>query len=266
MKNRILRIFTLLCIAATVCSCNEAKHTEAYRPDSVYMIGASIAYPENGWFEMGCEQLGLLPINRAISGESVGDSAVRMHDGTQYTTEELDRFGVLVVMHVHNRDVCDEKELEEDYRNYEISKTMNSTKAFDYIIRKYMDDCRALATNPASRWYKVKGGKPVHIMLCTYWHDARETYNVSVRKLAKRWGGDCVALCAFDENIGFTKDKPAADGTQVSLQFAQNGYGDTEVIDGTTYGWHPTRGKDAEIQQRMARIFADAMREAVPQE
>ena len=91
MKNRILQIFTLLCIAAAVCSCNEAKQAEAYRPDSVYMIGASIAYHENGWFEMGCEQLGLLPINRAISGESVGDSAVRMHDGTEYTVEELDR-------------------------------------------------------------------------------------------------------------------------------------------------------------------------------
>lgn len=266
MKN----IFAYIATAAALCLCascdtghNRTGDEEpAYKPDSVYMIGASIAFPENTWFEMGCEELGLTPVNRAVSGTRPSDSAMRMRDGMEYTTAELDRFGVLVVMHVHDRDVCDEGKLREDYRDYDLRTNMNYSQAFDYIIRRYIDDCRALETDPESLWYGVAGGKPVRIMLCTYWHDARVVYNSSVRRLAERWK-EYASLCAFDENIGFTKERPDADGNQVSLQFARNGYGDTEVIDGVTYGWHPTRGRNAEIQQRMARIFVDAMQEVV---
>lgn len=265
MKN----IFAYIAIAVALCACTacDTGHNTpsdgepAYRPDSVYMIGASIAYPENGWFEMGCEQAGLTPLNRVISGERASASAIRMARGLEYTTAELDRFGVLVVMHVHNMNVCDESRLKADYHDYEVAENMEYSQAFDYIIRRYIDDCRALETDPESLWYGVAGGKPVRIMLCTYWHDARVTYNESVRRLAERWK-EYAVLCPFDENIGFTKEKPDADGNQVSLQFARNGYGDTETIDGVTYGWHPTRGRDAEIQQRMARIFADALRSA----
>ena len=81
------------------------------------------------------------------------------------------------------------------------------------------------------------------------------TFNDSVRRLAERWTG-YVRLCEFDKNIGFTKDLPDLEsGKQVSVIFAHPGNGATEVIDGVEYGWHPKRGRDSEIQQRMADIF-----------
>lgn len=164
-------------------------------------------------------------------------------------------------MHCHELEVCDESKLLEDYHDYDVNEKMDYSQAFDYIIRKYIDECRALEHNPDSKWFGIEGGKPVKIMLCTYWHDARVVYNTSIRRLAERWK-DYTHLCAFDENIGFTKDEPdPVTGEQISVQFARNGINDTEVLYGVTYGWHPTRGSNAEIQQRMARIFADAVRE-----
>lgn len=39
-----------------------------------------------------------------------------------------------------------------------------------------------------------------------------------------------------------------------------NGYGNTEVINGVTYGWHQTRGKAAYIQKKMASIVESTIR------
>lgn len=36
--------------------------------------------------------------------------------------------------------------------------------------------------------------------------------------------------------------------------------GNTEVINGVTYGWHQTRGKAAYIQKRMASIVESVIR------
>ena len=82
---KITRIILLISAIAVFASCSD-EHTEAEKPqprkaESIYMIGASIAYPENTWFEMGCEQLGLKPINRAVSGTRPTDSAVRISRG-----------------------------------------------------------------------------------------------------------------------------------------------------------------------------------------
>lgn len=228
---------------------------------AVYMVGASIAYPENTWFETGCGMLGLEAINRAVSGTMPVDTVMAMAAGNEYSLEELDRSEVFVIMHVHDMEVCNESKLLDDYNDYVIERNMDYSQAFDYIIRRYIDDCRALENNPESKWYGVEGGKPVRIMLCTYWHDARVTYNESVRRLAERWK-EYACLCKFDENIGFSKDAPDPEtGEQISLIYAQNGINDTEVIDGVTYGWHPTRGEDAEIQLRMAKIFADTLKD-----
>lgn len=83
---KIIRI--ILMISATIAvlaSCSD-KHTEVEKPQpreagAIYMIGASIVAPENTWFEMGCEQLGLTSINRAVSGTRPTDSAVRISRG-----------------------------------------------------------------------------------------------------------------------------------------------------------------------------------------
>lgn len=49
-------------------------------------------------------------------------------------------------------------------------------------------------------------------------------------------------------------------GAQTSLLHAQ----DTQTIEGVTYGWHPQRGEDKYIQQRMAAIFVETMRRILP--
>lgn len=228
--------------------------------DAAFMIGASIAHADNTWFEMGCEQLGLVPINKADgSGINIVTDALKLNDGGIWSAGELERFDVLVIMHVHNLEVCNPGEIADDWRSYTVDRSMSYTQAFDYIIRRYIDDCRALEYDSVSKWYGVEGGKPVQILLCTYWHDARVLFNGSIRRLCDRWKG-YAKLCEFDTNIGFTKDEPDPEtGEQISVRYARNGLNDTEVIDGVVYGWHPTRGRDAEIQQRMARIFVDAM-------
>lgn len=59
---------------------------------------------------------------------------------------------------------------------------------------------------------------------------------------------DCKEL---DKNIGFSKNSVhPVTGGQVSVIHAQ----DTEVIDGVTYGWHPSRAADAYIQDRIAEV------------
>ncbi|MGN0006675.1 MAG: DUF5040 domain-containing protein [Alistipes sp.] len=256
---KFLRTVIPIFVVAVFAACSD-KVAEQPQSDtkSVYIIGASLAYSENTWFEMGCESVGLTPINRAISGTRPTESAVQMSRGEEYSFEELDSFDVFAIMHCHEMEVCDERKLLDDYHDYEVQIDMDYSQAFDCIIRRYIDDCRALEYNPASKWYGIEGGKPVKIILCTHWHDARVVYNASVRRLVRRWR-EYATLCPFDKNIGFTKDVPDKNGKQVSLRFARNGINDTEELYGVIYGWHPTRGRDAEIQQRMARIFANAL-------
>jgi len=47
---------------------------------------------------------------------------------------------------------------------------------------------------------------------------------------------------------------------QTSLLYSQ----DTQTTDGIIFGWHPQRGKDKMIQQKMASIFVDAMKRVLP--
>ena len=81
----------------------------------VVLTGASFAVPENGWFELACEELGVNPINKAISAEAIYHTANRMAEGTFYTFEELEDMDVLVIDHVHNQDVANEQWLKDDY-------------------------------------------------------------------------------------------------------------------------------------------------------
>ena len=46
------------------------------------LTGASFAIPENGWFEMGCKDLGAEAINKSVSGEAIYHTARRMNLGT----------------------------------------------------------------------------------------------------------------------------------------------------------------------------------------
>ena len=221
------------------------------------LTGASFASPQNGWFEIGCRQLDARAINRAIGGESIADTANRMAEGTLWNAGELDEMDALVIMQVHNRDVSATGGLKEKYTDYTTPfDRSNYAAAFDYVIKRYQSECYALKDDPKSKYYGTKSGKPAVIVLCTDWHDARTTYNAAIRRLAARWG---LPLVEFDRNIGFSKDTPAT-GTQQSLLHAQ----DTQTIEGVAYGWHPQRGQDKYIQQRMAAIFTDTMRRILP--
>ena len=103
----------ILAAAASVCvlaPCG-AQTADAGDDLTIMLTGASFAVRENGWFELGCSQLGATPLNKSVSGEAIYHTANRMADGTFYTFEELESTDVLVIDHVHNQDVADESVL-----------------------------------------------------------------------------------------------------------------------------------------------------------
>lgn len=225
---------------------------EDRQPLTLLLTGASFAVPENGWFEIGCDDMGAVGINKAVSGQAIMNTANDMYNERFYTFEQLDATDVLVIDHVHNQNVANEEWLKDDYNDYTMPTT-NYAIAYDYVIKRYKDDCYKLKDNPESRYYGTENGKPARIVLCTHWHDSRTTFNPAIRKLAAKWN---LPLVEFDEKIGFTKDVPV-DGKQPSLAYSQ----DTETINGVVYGWHPKRGRGEYIQQKMAQIFVETMAE-----
>lgn len=249
-------LFALGCVASGLGAAPVAPATGG---GGLLLTGASFASPQNTWFEMGCRELGVIAINRAVGGEAIADTANRMAKGTLYSKAELETMDALVVMQVHNRDVADQSALKPAWTDYETPfDRKNYAAAFDYVIKRYISECHALRDEPTSRFYRSKAGKPALIILCTDWHDARVTYNTAVRELATRWG---LPLVEFDKNIGFSRNTPhPVTGEQTSLLFAT----DTQTIDGVKYGWHPLRGEASPIQQRMAAIFAARVRGLLP--
>ena len=238
MKRIFILLFTLLC-----CCCNTEEQQSQITTDSLCIVGASFAYHENCWFELACEKMGLKPINKAISGTNIKDTAQSMRENSLFTLDELDSFATFAIMHTHNYNVYDGVGVHTPY-----------VEAYDYVIKQYSALCQALEFNPDSKWFGIAGGKPVDILICTHWHDARTNFNESVRKLDEKW--ESVRLCKFDEQICFTKDKPDPQtGVQISVYYAHPDQNATEIMGGIEYGWHPKRGRDSEIQQRMADIF-----------
>ena len=225
----------------------------------VVLTGASFASPQNTWFEQGCEAIEAKAINRAIGGEAIANTANRMIDGTLYSAQEFEEMDALVIMQVHDKDVADETQLKENYRDYKTPfDRSNYAAAYDYVIKRYLSECYALRSNPKSKYYNTPTGKPAIIVLCTHWHDSRVIYNDAIRKLAAKWG---LPLVEFDKNIGFSRNvlHPVTKHP-ISRLYAN----DTQEIRGIVYGHHPIRGRDSYIQKRMASIFADAMKKVLP--
>lgn len=256
-----MKKFKFLAVAALLCGAGMQAEAQAYAENNndkpaLMLFGASFAIPQNGWFEIACEDMGMEAINKAVSGEAIYHDARRMNAGTDYTVAELDRTDVLVLMHVHNQNVANETNLKENWEDYtNIATTTDYAVAYDYVIKRYMADCAALEFNPESRYYGVTGGKPAKIVLCTHWHDGRTTYNPAIRKLAAKWG---FPLVEFDTNIGFSKDDEGnADPGEPSRNMAH----DKETIGGVNYGWHPKRGDNSPIQRRMASILIQTLKD-----
>lgn len=101
----------------------------------ILLTGASFAYSANSWFEKVCNELGVTGYNKAASGESIKDTAVKMMNGTLYTATEFENFDILMIMHVHNQNVCDEENLQEIYTDYEVSTSMSYSQAYDYVLK-----------------------------------------------------------------------------------------------------------------------------------
>lgn len=248
------KIVWLFVVLLTLVSCSKRDSVDI-QTDAMAIVGASFAYPENGWFELACERLGYAPINRAVSGENIKHTALKFKNMTQFSKTEMDSFATLVIMHTHDFDVYGGDEF---VAVEVLGDNPTPAEAYDYVIRRYITMCQTLEFDTSSVWYGVEGGKPVDIILCTHWHDARDRFNSSVRRLAVRWEG-YARLCEFDKFIGFSKDSPDPDsGKQISVLYAHPDANATEIIDGVEYGWHPKRGKDSEIQQRMAQIFCNS--------
>ena len=227
---------------------------------TILLTGASFASPENGWFELGCNYLHAKPLNRAIGGEAIANTANRMIDGSLYTKKELEDMDAFVIMQVHDKDVADSTQLKENYTDYTVPfDRSNYAAAYDYVIKRYISECYNLQFDSTSRYFKSPYGKPAVIVLCTDWHDGRVVYNTSIRKLAAKWG---FTLIEFDKNIGFSKNSlHPVTKQQYSLIYK---VGDTQQINGETFGWHPIRGKESFVQQRMASVFVDAMKRILP--
>lgn len=244
MRNFILTLIFLFSISHAIAQENKP---------TMMITGASFAVKENGWFEISCDAFRANAINKAISGSSIKDAAKAMLKGNLYTTAELEATDAFVVMHVHNQEVANTSKLKEDYTQYtEDEINADYSVAYDYLIKKYMSDCENLKNSPTSKYYQTEAGKPATIILCTHWHDSRTLYNSQIRTLASKWN---LPLVKWDDNIGFTKDILDEDGKQASLKYS----GDTESMSGVTYGWHPLRGKNQYIQQKMAEIFVIEM-------
>lgn len=226
----------------------------------IMLAGASFAYPQNGWFEIGCKKLGTGAVNKALgSGGSVVTLANAMAEDSFYSREELDEIDAFVIMHVHDRDVYTGEGLKEDLSEYRAPFGKDDyAEAYDYVIKKYITDCFNQKSNPVSKYYGLAYGKPASIVLCTHWHDSREIYNRTVRQLAQKWG---LPLIEFDKYIGFSKEQVhPVTKEQYSLIYAV----DTQDSGGVRYGWHPVRGENSYIQQRMAAVFTDVMTRILP--
>lgn len=228
---------------------------------TIVLTGASFASPTNTWFETGCERIGANPINRAVGGQSILSTVKMMLDGTLYSREELEKMDALVIMQVHEKDVYVSEELGQGKSWQECAscvETGDYAVGFDFVIKRYLSDCYELRNDPESKYYGTPSGKPAMIVLCTHWHDARSVYNESVRKLAAKWG---LPLVEFDSNIGFSsRTTHPVTGENMSLIYAD----DTQEMNGVRVGWHPLRGKEQYIQQKMAAIFADRMLQLLP--
>lgn len=256
MKRLATLVLSLLLFTfVTALSAQENKENRY----TFLLTGASFASPNNGWFEVGCELAGAAPLNRAIGGEAIANTANRMAEGILYSKEELEKIDALVIMQVHDRDVFEDSQLKEEYTDYEIPFARdNYAAAFDYVVKRYLTECYSLKFDENSRYYNTRMGKPAVIVLCTDWHDGRVTYNTSVRRLAEKWGFPVVE---FDRYIGFSKNSVhPVTKQQTSLLFT----GDNQQIAGEKFGWHPENGKDSYIQRRMGAIFADTIRKIFP--
>lgn len=145
----------------TFVACARLFYGNAQNEDryTILLSGASFAEPNNKWFEMGCRALEAVPVNRAVSSESIANTANRMVEGTLYSSEELDEIDVFVIMQVHDKDVFHSDHLKENYKDYALPFDASDYAAcYDYVIKRYISECYNLKFNPMSKYYNSPYG------------------------------------------------------------------------------------------------------------
>lgn len=146
MKKSTIVVMILFVILGSLTHAQTPKY-------SLLLSGASFASPSNGWFELGCEQLDAQPVNRAIGGEAIANTANRMIDGSLYSRQELEELDAFVIMQVHNEDVFDQSKLHDNYAHYPTPfDRSNYAAAFDFVIKKFQTDCFNLKFDEKSKY------------------------------------------------------------------------------------------------------------------
>ena len=252
MRLRITYINVLVFLLTTIIAGCSLPDDELNLENRVVVatMGASLMYAENGWVETACKNLNILCLNKAVNSEITIHFAQKLWRSQYASQHELENIDILLIQFANCKDVYGNDTMfmatADDYTATYTADTAtpfaeyNYAQQMDYILKKWQQIC-------------TQYNKPMHVIFMTHWHDARVTYNHSIRLLAQRWNAD---ICELDTHIGFTKDQPLADGSQPSLQYAK----DTEDIDGILYGWHPKRGKEGKyIQSVMASILTEKL-------
>ena len=139
---------------------------------------------------------------------------------------------------------------------------------YDYLLKKYVLDCYNLRSNPNSKYYGTKMGKPVRIIICSYWHDGYKRFNTSAEKLARKFGA---TFCNIADNVGlsYRQTNPSDPNSirQSALYCFGSQFGDSGDIEDipidrvkyTNMGWHVTRDYTLEFNQRRGDILVNAM-------
>lgn len=242
--------------------CDGIKTTNTssfYLPNrKVLLSGASISQ-YNGYFEFVMQRLSLTGVNISVAGHNIFSLCNKLYSsGTNYNDVDL-----LIISHIHDYDVYSLPPALENYTpvDYETDSqlgvyittsnyvsgtitpvgeyTVNEMYAigYDYAIKKWTELCYNLKDTDG---FDSLVGKHCQIILYTYWHDGRSTYNKAIRLLSQKWG---LPLIKDDENIGFSKDQvhPITGEQQSVLHCNGTPWGSkTEVIEGVTYGFHPS--------------------------
>lgn len=254
-----------------------------------FIIGASITIDANGWFQNACRQSGYKGINVAVSGISIMHDANKIWRGTLYTEEELENMDVFIISHTHNYNILTPDKLRNTVADYEngldptdsnqyvvpitpgnaqgttINVAANYAMAYDYLIKKYMDDCYKLRLKSGSKYYGTKCGKLPKIIICSYWQDDYVVFNESSKLLAKKFN---LTYCDFANNSGFSykqTDPNDPNSIRISALYCNNSsYGSSNdthdiLINGVLYtnmGWHPTRDINSKLSKQMGNILA----------
>ena len=111
-------------------------------------------------------------------------------------------------------------------------------------------------------------GKPVRIIICSYWHDGYKRFNTSAEKLARKFGA---TFCNIADNVGlsYRQTNPSDPNSirQSALYCFGSQFGDSGDIEDipidrvkyTNMGWHVTRDYTLEFNQRRGDILVNAM-------